>query len=95
MVGINQHPLVHHADRVEAAIDAGQAARSAVVASWQRSSRLHRLNPAGARPPLRLTEPELLRTIERDAPLIRAAQSAMDRLFQAVGAVGAGGQLAP
>lgn len=88
MAGMNQHQLVRHADRVEAAIGSGQAARSAVVASWRRSSRLHRLDPSGARPPLRLTEPELRRTIERDEPLIRAAQSAMDRLYQAVGAVG-------
>lgn len=88
MAGMNQHQLVRHADRVETAIDSGQAARSAVVASWRRSSRLHRLDPSGARPPLRLTEPELRRTIERDEPLIRAAQSVMDRLYQAVGAVG-------
>ena len=88
MGGMNQHQPAHHADRVEAAIDSGQAAKSAVVASWRRSSRLHRLDPSGARPPLRLTEAELRRTIERDEPLIRAAQFAIDRLYQAVGAVG-------
>src|SRR5215207_2085902 len=88
MGGVNQHQLPHHADRVEAAIGSGEAARSAVVASWRRSSRLHRLDPSGARPPLRLTGSELRRTIERDEPLISAAQSAMDRLYQAVGAVG-------
>ena len=82
------HQLAHHADRVQAAIGAGQAAKSALVASWRRSSRLHQLDPSGTRPPLRLTEPELRQTIERGAPLIRAAQSAMDRLYQAVGAVG-------
>jgi transcriptional regulator of acetoin/glycerol metabolism len=88
MGGMNRHRPAQHADRVEAAIGSGQAAKSAVVASWRRSSRLHRLDPSGARPPLRLTETELRRTIERDEPLIRAAQFAMDRLYQAVGAVG-------
>lgn len=88
MGGMKEHQLVHHAERVEAAIDSGQAAKSALVASWRRSSRLHQLDPSGARPPLRLTEPELRQTIERVEPLIRAAHSAMDRLYQAVGAVG-------
>ena len=88
MGGMKEHQLAHHADRVQAAIRAGQAAKSALVASWRRSSRLHQLDPSGARPPLRLTEPELQQTIERGEPLIRAAQSAMDRLYQAVGAVG-------
>jgi transcriptional regulator of acetoin/glycerol metabolism len=78
----------HHAERVQAAIESGQAARSALVASWRRSSHLHQLDPLGTRPPLRLTEPDLRQAIERVGPLIRAAQSAMDRLYQAVGAVG-------
>ena len=88
MGGMKERELVHHADRVEAAIGSGQAARSTLVASWRRSSRLHQLDPSGTRPPLRLTEPELRRTIERVEPLIRAAQSAMDRLYQAVGGLG-------
>lgn len=78
----------HHADRVEAAIGSGQAARSALVASWCRSSRLHRLDPSGARPPLRLTEPEVQQAIERNEPLIGAARFAMNRLYHAVGAIG-------
>jgi transcriptional regulator of acetoin/glycerol metabolism len=78
----------HHAARVEAAIASGQAARSALVASWCRSSRLHHLDPSGLRPPLRLTEAELHQARERIAPLVAAAQPAMDRLYQAVGAAG-------
>lgn len=78
----------HHAARVEAAIASGQAARSALVASWRRSSRLHRLDPAGRTSPMRLTEAELHRARERIAPLLAAAQGAMDRLYQAVGASG-------
>ena len=82
------HAPPHHAARVEAAIASGQAARSALVASWRRSSRLHHLDPAGHRPPTRLTDAELHRARERIAPLLAAAQPAMDRLYQAVGAAG-------
>lgn len=78
----------HHAARVEAAIASGQAARSALVASWRRSSRLHHLDPGGRTAPMRLTEAELHRARERVAPLLAAAQGAMDRLYQAVGAAG-------
>ena len=73
MGAITEH---HHADRVEAAIGSGQAARSAVVASWCRSSRLHCLDPSGVRPPLRLTEPEVRQAIERNELLIGAARFA-------------------
>ncbi|KQT04474.1 MULTISPECIES: GAF domain-containing protein [unclassified Bradyrhizobium] len=78
----------HHAARIEAAIASGQAARSALVASWRRSSRLHRLDPGGRTAPMRLTEAELREARERIAPLLAAAQGAMDRLYQAVGAAG-------
>ncbi|TIQ04385.1 MAG: sigma-54-dependent Fis family transcriptional regulator, partial [Mesorhizobium sp.] len=36
--------LCHHADRIQAAIASDAAAKSALVASWRRSSSLHRLN---------------------------------------------------
>jgi transcriptional regulator of acetoin/glycerol metabolism len=88
MGGMKERQLVHHAARVEAAIASGHAAKSALVASWSRSSRLHRLDPGGTRPPLRLTEAELLRTRETVEPLLHAAQPIMNRLFQAVGAAG-------
>ncbi len=78
----------HHAARVEAAIASGQAARSALVASWRRSSRLHHLDPGGRTAPMRLTEAELRQARERIVPLLAAAQGAMDRLYQAVGAAG-------
>lgn len=78
----------HHAARVEAAIASGQAARSAVVASWRRSSRLHHLDPSGRSLPVRLSDAELRQARERIAPLLAAAQGAMDRLYQAVGAAG-------
>lgn len=80
--------LSRHAADVEAAIKSGQAARSAVVASWCRSARLHQLDPEGTRPPVRLTQSELLLARERAGSLLRAALPAMDRLHQAMGAAG-------
>src|SRR6516225_9174581 len=85
---MTEHRLSRHAADVEAAIMSGQAAKSALVASWCRSSRLHRLDPEGSRKPVRLTEIELLQKKERIAPLLRVAQPFMDRLHQAVGAAG-------
>lgn len=77
-----------HAARVEAAIVSGHAAKSALVASWRRSSRLHQLDPSLPRSPLRLTDAELARVRERVGPLMHAAQPALNHLHQAVGAIG-------
>jgi len=85
---MKERQLVRHAAAVEAAIASGHAARSAVVASWCRSSRLHQLDPAGTRLPLRLTETEVHQARERIAPLLRAARPTLDRLHQAVGDAG-------
>jgi len=85
---MQKSPPAHHAAQIESAITSGHAAKSAVVASWCRSSRLHQLDPAATRPPFRLTEVELLRTREKAGPLLRVAQPVMDRLYQAVGAAG-------
>lgn len=85
---MQQPQHVHHAAYVEAAIASGQASKSAVVASWRRSSRLHRLDPAGTRPPVRLTDAELEHARERAEPLLRAAQPVMGRLHQALGTAG-------
>jgi transcriptional regulator of acetoin/glycerol metabolism len=79
---------VRHADRIHQAIRSDEAARSALVASWRRSSALHRLDPAGKQPPKRLTDVELDRVRQRMEPLVRAAQASLDRLYQAVGGVG-------
>jgi len=49
---------------------------------------LHHLDPSGRNLPLRLSEAELRQARERIAPLLAAAQGAMDRLYQAVGAAG-------
>ncbi|MCR4266201.1 GAF domain-containing protein [Nitratireductor sp. ZSWI3] len=80
--------LLHHSDRVLAAIDANRSARSALVASWQRSCRLHQLDPAERRAPRRISDRELAEARQRLEPLIRSAQAALDQLFLAVGGVG-------
>lgn len=80
--------MVHHADRVQAAIAANGAARSALIASWRRSSRLHGLDPAAQTPPQRLTDTELVGARQHLEPLLRVAQPSLDRLYLAVGGVG-------
>jgi transcriptional regulator of acetoin/glycerol metabolism len=85
---MKERQLVRHAAEVEAAIASGHAAKSAVVASWCRSSRLHRLDPGGTRPPLRLTDAEIHLARQRIASLLRAARATLDRLYQAVGDAG-------
>jgi transcriptional regulator of acetoin/glycerol metabolism len=80
--------LAQHAAVVEAAIASGHAAKSAVVASWCRSLRLHHLDPAGKRAPVRLDETDLAMARARAETLLRAARPVMDRLYQAVGAAG-------
>lgn len=82
------HAYARHADKVQAAIRSSDAARSALVASWQRSASLHRLDPAEHKPPLRLTSTELRTARQRIEPLIRTAQASLDRLYLAVGGVG-------
>lgn len=77
-----------HADRIEHALRSNEAARSALVASWQRSSHLHQLEPTDRRPPQRLTEAGLKQAREKIEPLVRAAQASLDRLYLAVGGVG-------
>lgn len=79
--------IVEHADKVQAALKSSDAARSALVASWRRSSQ-HRLDPTHRSPPERLTEAELSLARQRIEPLIAAAQASLDRLYLAVGGVG-------
>jgi transcriptional regulator of acetoin/glycerol metabolism len=78
----------HHADRIQAAIASNGAAKSALVASWRRSSSLYGLDPAERKPPERLTDAELNQVRQNIEPLINAAQSSLDRLSLAVGGAG-------
>lgn len=77
-----------HRDKVMRAIASGEAARSALIASWQRSARLHRLDPGMNRAPERLGAAELAAAREGIGALMAAAQPSLDRLFLAVGGVG-------
>jgi transcriptional regulator of acetoin/glycerol metabolism len=78
----------HHADEVQATVARGSAATSTVVASWRRSSKFHRLDPAECDLPRRLSQAEFELARQQIEPLVRAAQSNLDRLFLAVGGVG-------
>ena len=85
---MGEHLSGHHADRILAAVASDAAARSALVASWRRSSNLYQLDPADCSPARYLTELELDQARQRIEPLVRAAQSSLDRLYLAVGGVG-------
>src|ERR1035441_2246085 len=78
----------HHADRIQAAIASNGAAKSALIASWRRSSSLHGLDPAERKPPERLTDSELRKARQEVESLVQVAQSSLDRLYLAVGGVG-------
>ncbi len=77
-----------HANKIQAAIGDGSAARSSLIASWARSSQLYKLDPLQLRLPERVSEQELQHARERLAPLISTTQSSLDRLYKAVGGVG-------
>lgn len=80
--------VLEHAGKITAAIASGKSARSPLIASWERSARLHRLDPATASTPQRLSDIELAHARQAIEPLLAAAQPSLDRLFQAVGGVG-------
>lgn len=77
-----------HAERVRSAIGGSGAARSALVASWQRSVRLHGLQPQNAGRPQTLTAQKLREIQEGIGPLTYLAQPVLDRLFSTVGDIG-------
>jgi transcriptional regulator of acetoin/glycerol metabolism len=85
---MSSQEVARHADKVQTAISSGEAATSALVASWQRSAKLHRLDPAERRLPNRLSDRELEIARQRMEPLLRAAQSSLDRLCLAIGGIG-------
>jgi len=78
-----------HQAVVEAALASGEAARSAIVASWSRSARLHGLSPAQRHAAERLTEAEFAALRDRLGPVLEAAGPNLDRLFHAVSGLGA------
>jgi transcriptional regulator of acetoin/glycerol metabolism len=81
-------PTATHVSRIETAIAGGQAARSSLAASWARSARLHRLDPADRPADVRVTEGELAIARERLGALLPMAVPHLDRLIQVVGGLG-------
>jgi transcriptional regulator of acetoin/glycerol metabolism len=78
-----------HSHRILSVLDDALApARSALAASWKRSLTLYGLDPSDTRPPETLTSDKLNQSREQMAPIIAAAQGAMDRLYAAVGDTG-------
>src|SRR5260370_7423792 len=71
----------HHADRIQSAISSNGAAKSALIASWQRSACLHKLDPARSNLPERLTDSEFGRARQKMEPLIHVAQPGLARLY--------------
>lgn len=84
-----QTPLSRHLQRIEVALANGQAARSAIAASWARSAHLHGLDPTRRHAVPRLTQAELAEARDRLGPLPLLAAPHLDRLFQIVGGLGA------
>lgn len=81
-------PMREHEAAVAAALARGGAARSAIVASWNRSATVHGLAPSARVAPDRLTEAEFRALLDRLGPVVEAAGPTLDRLFQAVGGLG-------
>lgn len=80
--------IAHHAERIQSAISSNGAAKSALIASWQRSACFHKLDPVRRNPPERLTEPEFRKARQEVEPLIQVAQPCLDRLHHSVGGAG-------
>jgi transcriptional regulator of acetoin/glycerol metabolism len=85
-MGARHHDV--HLDKIEAALAMGEAVRSPLVASWSRSAHLHGLNPTRKTHSDRLTQAEFAQARQKMGHLLHAAAPSLDRLFQAVGAVG-------
>ena len=83
-------PAAHrHEDRIAAALAAGKAARSPIVASWARSVQVHGLDPARGFADQRLTEAELARLLDEAGPVLATARPTVERLFGVVRDLGA------
>lgn len=78
----------NHAATIKAAIARDEAARHPLVASWQRSSVLHELEPGKQNAPERLTSQELKEAQERLDLLVNTSETRLDQLYMAVGDVG-------
>ena len=78
-----------HGSLIKQVLDDGAGpARSALAASWRRSMTLYGLDPESRGQVATLTETQLRGAREAMAPVTRAAQGVLDRLFLAVGDAG-------
>lgn len=77
-----------HDDHVQRVVVGAETGNSALAASWRRSGNLHALDPASDAPSRRLTAHRIAEAREKLGPLLRVAQTSLDRLFLAVGRVG-------
>jgi transcriptional regulator of acetoin/glycerol metabolism len=77
-----------HTDKVLDVLAGAECANPALAASWRRSGCLHALDPTSRAASRRLSEAEIADARERLGPLLRIAQSGLDRLFLSVGTVG-------
>ncbi|MBL8588383.1 MAG: sigma-54-dependent Fis family transcriptional regulator [Methylobacteriaceae bacterium] len=85
---MERHAAGAHRQRIHAAIATSEAARSPLVASWKRSSELHRLDPSGRRETVYADEGRLREARQALEPLTRVARPSLERLFLAVGGAG-------
>ena len=82
-------PRATHHDHIQRTVgDATGPARSAIAASWRRSILVHGLAPEDGGRARTVTAERLREAQEAMGPLTLAAQSVLDRLFQAVGDTG-------
>lgn len=77
-----------HGTRIEDAIARNEAAYTPLVASWQRSKKLHHLDPNKRSTPERLSQMEFNEARERLDLLIKNSETCLDNLYRAVGDVG-------
>lgn len=80
--------LKRHVETIESAIARDEAARYPLVASWQRSSFLHDLDPSQRQAPERVTQGELAEIQDHLGLLLSTSKSSIDQLYLAVGDVG-------
>ncbi|MFE3835951.1 GAF domain-containing protein [Pseudogemmobacter sonorensis] len=79
----------HHEETVAAALAGGEAARSAIVASWARSVNVHGLDPRRSPRDERIDQGAFRAVHQRMEPVTLAARPTLERLFHAVGGFGA------
>lgn len=81
--------VVEHVNRMRVAINSGDAARSLVVASWQRCTDMYGLNPAAGQPRHMRSAAELRAATDHIGDYLSSCDAGLDRLRQALAGSGA------